>query len=79
MIVSLVASEAQIRWYVEQAINGFETLESKTAISEALSTLQDLLTYLENVDRANDPAPIFSVVGGKSTVRIKPKFRHRNR
>ncbi len=68
MIVSLTPSASQVRWYVKQAINGFETLDRETAISEAVASLESLLAYLTAIDRANDAIPVFLIKRGKAGI-----------
>lgn len=54
MLVRAAVSSDQVRWYVEGALNYWETLDSETAAAECQRRLRDLLKYLRTVDSAAD-------------------------
>ena len=51
MQITIAPSMRQIRYYVESAINAFETLPTQTAIESNLGHLRRLITYLDALDR----------------------------
>ena len=54
MLVSVVPSTQQVRWYVEGALGCWETLDGDTAAHECQRTLRALLSYLGSVDGTLD-------------------------
>ena len=46
MIVKFVAHPDQIRWWVDSALTGFDTLDTEMAVANAKSDLRLLLSYL---------------------------------
>ena len=54
MLVSVVPSTQQVRWYVEGALGCWETLDGYTAAHECQRTLRALLSYLGSVDGTLD-------------------------
>lgn len=66
MIVILMSDPDQIRWWVQSALNGFDTLEQDTASANAKAELSALLAYL---DRTEDATRVFGVVPIKPGVR----------
>ena len=47
------AEEAKrLRWFAESALNGFETLDLKTAVWLAQCELRDILRFLDRADNA---------------------------
>src|ERR1044072_7816267 len=63
MLVKISASNEQIRWYAQAALNGFETLDLETAAEVAQSELRALIRYLDALDNA-DNTVVVDVVGG---------------
>jgi len=52
MIVKLTAHPDQIRWWVQSALNAFDTLDAETATDIAKAELLALLAYLDRTDDA---------------------------
>lgn len=71
MQASLIPSVSQIRWHVESALNGFETLNLETAASEAQSELRALLRYLDALDNTNDVVVVLISSGVKPIIELK--------
>lgn len=75
MIAKLSAHPDQIRWYVESAINGFDTLEAADAIENAKADLLGLLEYIAYLEGADNTVPVLRVgsaetwIGRESLVR----------
>lgn len=60
MIVGIIPSPAQVRWYAQSALNGFGTLDREDAIENAQHELRALLAYLDALDAADDPVLVLS-------------------
>jgi len=71
MQLSLTPSVSQIRWYIESALNGFETLSLETAASEAQSELRALLRYLDALDSTNDAVAVLISGGVKPIIKLE--------
>ena len=65
MIVKLVAHPDQIRWWVDSALTGFDTLDTETAVANAKSDLRSLLSYL---DRTNDAVTVLGLAPAESRI-----------
>ena len=71
MIVRLSPHPDQIRWWVQSALGGFDTLDRETAIANAKGDLAALLAYLDRTDDATrvlGVAPVEATVGDKHGV-----------
>jgi hypothetical protein len=68
MQVKIIPSTSQIRYCVESALSGFETLDTELAVSEACSELRALLRYLDAVDNADSTSNVLV------SKRIKPRI-----
>lgn len=68
MIVKISPSLEQIRWHVQAALNGFETLDPASAAECAKSELRALILYLDALDNTDDAVAIL-IEGG-----VKPKI-----
>ena len=73
MIVKLAPHPEQIRRWVESALNGFETLDTETAIANAKADLQALLAYL---DRTDDATRVLGVVSVEARVGDEGLVQH---
>ena len=71
MIARLTASPAQLRWYVQSALNGFDDLASRDAIENAKHDLRSLLAYLDALDRADNPVLEFPVEAVETGVNLE--------
>jgi hypothetical protein len=65
MIVKLVPHPDQIRWWVQSALYGFDTLDRETAVENAKADLTALLSYL---DRTDDATRILGIAPVKSGI-----------
>jgi hypothetical protein len=68
MIVRMTAHPDQIRWWAQSALNGFDTLDTESAIANAKCDLIALLDYLDRTDDATrilGVAPVKSGVGNE--------------
>ncbi len=71
MIVKLAIHPDQIRWYVQSALNGFDTLDKDDAIENACHDLRSILTYLDALDAADKAVAVAGVEGIKPSVRLE--------
>ena len=63
MLAKISASNEQVRWYAQAALNAYETLDLETAAEVAQSELRALVRYLDALDNT-DSAVAVNVVGG---------------
>jgi hypothetical protein len=75
MIAKLTAHPDQIRWYVQEALNGFEDLEREDAVEGALHSLRRILEYLDALDAANEAVLVTGIRGIKPGVRFEAAVR----
>jgi len=71
MLIKISPSEDQIRWYVQNALGQFETLDLETAVAGVQANLRDLLKYLDAVNRTDDTVAVVFTEGTESRVRIE--------
>lgn len=65
----------QIRWYVQSAISGFDTLSTEDAIENAKHDLHRILEYLDAMDAADKAILIAGIAGIKPGVRLEAFVR----
>ena len=71
MIVALAPHPAQIRYWAQSALNGFETLEHWDAVENARDDLRSILAYIAALDGADYAIPIFGIETVKAGVGLK--------
>lgn len=71
MLVRLLPSSDQVRWYAQTALNGFDTLDLIDAVENAKNDLQAILAYLDALDRANDAVLVPGIKSIESGVRLE--------
>lgn len=71
MLIKISPSEDQIRWYVQNALGQFETLDLETAAAGSQANLRDLLKYLDAVNRTDDAVAVVFPEGTESRIRIE--------
>lgn len=54
MLVSVIPNTHQLKRYAQSALNGFEDLSMDNAVANAKCELQNLLIYLDRLDKADD-------------------------
>jgi len=69
-IAKVVVDESQIRFHIQSALNGFETLSHcpADAIECAKCELEKLLSYLDGLNTGNYTIPVFFVEGAEPNV-----------
>lgn len=78
MIAKLTAHPDQIRWYVQEALNGFDDLDREDAIEGALQSLRRIIEYLDALDAANEAVLVTGLRGVKPGVRFEAAVRQDN-
>lgn len=78
MLIKISPSEDQIRWYVQNALGQFETLDIETAAAGAQANLRDLLKYLDAVNRTDDTVAVFLPEGTESRIGLEGFFSNAN-
>jgi hypothetical protein len=68
VIARIEPSIEQIKWYVQAALNGFETLDLETAAEVAQSKLRALLRYCEAFDNTNKALAVSLASGVKPII-----------
>lgn len=71
MLAKLQPSSAQVRWYVQSALNGFETLDHDSAVENARQDLQSLLAYLDALALADEAVLVLGISGIEQGVRLE--------
>jgi hypothetical protein len=66
MIVKLTPHPDQIRHWVQDALNAFETLDHETAAEIAKSDMRSILAYL---DRTEDAVTVLGIVPVETRIR----------
>ena len=61
MMVALAPHPAQIRYWAQSALNGFETLDRWDAVENARDDLRSILAYLAALDRADYASPVSGI------------------
>lgn len=61
MIVGVIPSSEQVRYYAASALNGFDTLDPETAIANARSELSAMLEYLAALSAAKHTIPVLGL------------------
>jgi hypothetical protein len=70
-MVALAPHPAQVRYWAQSALNGFETLDHWDAVENARDDLRSILSYLEALDRADYAVPIFGIETVKTGVGLE--------
>lgn len=71
MIAKIAIHPDQIRWYVQSALSGFETLGPEDAVDNALHDLRRILAYLDSLDAANEAVLVAGLAGIKAGIRLE--------
>lgn len=78
MIAKLTIHPDQIRWYVESALSGFETLDHDDAVENALHDLRAIKAYLDLFDATEKAALVSGVSGIKAGVDLELRVCERD-
>ena len=71
MIIKLAINISQIKYFVESALSGFDTLAIEDAIETAKCNLEDLLNYLKRFDERDNTISILFTNNSKSGIVIE--------
>jgi 2-keto-3-deoxy-L-rhamnonate aldolase RhmA len=71
MIAKLSMHPDQIRWCVQSAMNGFDTLDGADAIEHALCEQRSILQYLDALDAADKAVLVRGTEGIEVGVRLE--------
>lgn len=71
MMVALTPHPAQIRYWAQSALSGFETLAASDAVENAKHDLRSILAYLAALDRADYAVPVFGIETVKARIGLK--------
>lgn len=71
VIAKLTIHPDQVRWYVQSALSGFDTLDHGDAVENALHDLRRLLQYLDALDAANEAVLVAGVAGIEPGIRLE--------
>lgn len=75
MIARIAIHPDQIRWYVQNALNSFETLDREDAVENAMCDLRALLAYLDSLDAADKAVLVSGVAGVEPGVGLELRVR----
>jgi hypothetical protein len=71
MMVALAPHPAQIQYWAQSALNGFETLDHWDAVENAKDDLRSILEYVAALDRADYAVPILGIETIKAGVGLE--------
>ena len=66
----------QIRWYVESALGGFDTLPLEDAAENAKHDLRRILEYLASLETADKAVLVSGIAGIEPGVRLELRVCH---
>jgi hypothetical protein len=71
MMVALAPHPAQIQYWAQSALSGFETLSNVDAVENAKADLRSMLAYLDALNGADYAVPVFGIETVKARVGLK--------